>query len=97
MAQPGWSTISTSGICNDRATVIMENGRLVGTQIVAKSERSDAAATTQRAGAPITARLRAGVSQTLHELRLAVPANLSAPGERERFHESLVEKIGDQK
>jgi hypothetical protein len=75
--------------------VIMENARLVGTQIV--GERPNRTSPMVREVPAITARLRAGPSQTLYELRVDVPADLSAPGERERFHASLAEKISGQK
>ena len=63
--------------------VIMENDRLVGTQIVGEADGANTTSPMQREASAITARLRAGPSQTLHELRMAVPADLSAPGERE--------------
>ena len=73
-----------------RVIVIVEQGRVVGTQIIEESGPG--------AGAPaVTARLRAGPAQTLHELHVQVPSDLSKPGERERFHASLVEKIAGKK
>jgi hypothetical protein len=77
--------------------VIMENDRLVGTQIVGEADGANTTSPMQREASAIAARLRAGPSQTLHELRMAVPADLSAPGVRERFHASLAEKIRRQK
>jgi hypothetical protein len=73
-----------------RVIVIVEHGRVVGTQIVEESGPG--------AGAPaVSARLRAGPAQTLHDLQVQVPSDLSRPGERERFHASLVEKIAGKK
>jgi hypothetical protein len=68
-----------------RVTIIIEAGRIVGTQIAAENEPSG--------GAPVAARLRAGPEQTLHEVQIVVPADLARPGERERFHASLLDVI----
>jgi hypothetical protein len=73
-----------------RVIVIIEQGRVVGTQIVEEGGLSAGASA-------VTARLRAGPAQTLHELHVQVPSDLSRPGERERFHASLVEKIAGKK
>jgi hypothetical protein len=69
-----------------RVIVIMEHGRVVGTQILEESGPSS--------GAPaVSGRLRTGPEQTHHEVHVAVPSDLSRPGERERFHARLTEKI----
>ena len=81
-----------------RVIVIIEHGRIVGTQIAGQSERPDAVLPMHHEGAPaVTARLRVGPGQTQHELQVPVPSNLSSPGERERFHASLAAKIADKK
>ena len=71
-----------------RVIVITEQGRIVGTQIDPGDGRA----------APVaTARLSAAPGQTVYEVQAAVPADLSSPGARESFHESLTRQISAQK
>lgn len=71
--------------------VILEQGRVVGTQIVPEDAQAHIGTMA------VTARLCAGPGQTRHELRVAVPSNLEDSDERERFHASLAKMIGNDK
>jgi hypothetical protein len=98
MARPGWTTISTPGISTALhcVLVIMENGRLVGTQIVAESEQSDAARNDSVRAHRLPLR-DCALEFRERSMSCACGASESVgSGERERFHESLIEKIGAQ-
>jgi len=74
-----------------RVIVILEKGRVVGTQIDAEDGQAHVGTVA------VTARLCAGPGQTRHELRVAVPSNLEDSDERKRFHANLVKMIAKKK
>lgn len=67
-----------------RAIVISESGRLVGTHFPAEPARD--------AKGP-TARIVAGPGQSLHEIEIEAPRDLSRPGAVEAFHEAIRRKV----
>jgi hypothetical protein len=71
-----------------RVIVVMEKGRVVGTQIA--PDDTQPAATASSA----SARLRAGPGQTMHEVHVAVPAD---PEARDRFHAILASEVSAKK
>jgi hypothetical protein len=74
-----------------RVIVITEQGRIVGTQIAPDDAQPGATAS----GA--SARLRAGPGQTVHEVHVAVPADLASPEARDRFHAILAREVSAKK
>jgi hypothetical protein len=74
-----------------RVIVITEHGRIVGTQIAPDGVQPGPTAS----GA--TAHLRAGPGQTMHEVHVAVPADLASPGARDRFHAILANEVSAKK
>jgi hypothetical protein len=66
-----------------RATVVTENGRVVGVQF---------AAPKAVAGSPL-ARLRAGPGQVLQTIDLQVPAKRSSAEDIERFHVAVEARL----
>jgi hypothetical protein len=74
-----------------RVIVVMEKGRVVGTQIA--PDGTQPAATASSA----SARLRAGPGQTMHEVHVAVPADLASPEARDRFHAILASAVSAKK
>jgi hypothetical protein len=74
-----------------RVIVIMEQGRIVGTQIAPDGVQPG---TTP---SDASARLRAGPGQTMHEVHVAVPADLASPEARDRFHAILANEVSAKK
>ena len=74
-----------------RVIVITEQGRIVGTQIAPDGVQPGA--TASGAGA----RLRAGPGQTMHEVHVAVPADLASAEARDRFHAILANEVSAKK
>ncbi|CAN5499776.1 hypothetical protein BH10PSE17_BH10PSE17_37070 [soil metagenome] len=73
-----------------RVRVIVQDGRVVGTQVVAPVSDGNRPH-------PVNATLRADIGQTVHEVAASMPASLASTAERQVFHAHLLDLIGRQK